>query len=74
MGDAEQDKLLADGALAPPSSQHELALPSVGQHPLHLDAVRLLAAYAMAPCGMDQEPLALLDGGFPLLLGVRFEL
>ena len=68
MGNAEQDKLLADGALVPFPRHHQLALPGVGEDSLHLDTAGLLAVYVLALCGMDQEPYAFLYEGLTLFL------
>ena len=70
MGNAEQDKLLADGALVPFPRHHQLALPGVGEDSLHLDTAGLLAVHVLALCGMDQEPYAFLYGGLTLFSGV----
>ena len=68
VGDAEQDKLPADHALVPLARQHELALPGVRQHPLHLDAAREPALLDSTLCGMHKVLHALLgDHGDALL-------
>lgn len=70
MGDTEKNKVLADSAHVPLAAQHEPTFPGVRQHSLHLDTARLLARGVVALCGVHQEPDALLDGGFALLLRV----
>ena len=74
MGDTEKNKVLADSAHVPLAAQHEPAFPGVRQHSLHLDTAWLLARGVVALCGVHQEPDALLDGGFTLLLLVGWVL